>query len=1076
MNSFIQTMNDWGGNFLNFAWPMLWQSSLLIVAVFAFDFLFRRKVRGSIRYTLWLVVLVKLCVPPTLALPTSPAWWLHQTPPPVVAKPEAHYTVTYDNAPLPEVPQTSLPVFVPPKPAMNLTAWSLVLSVSISSALFLWLLVRWWQITRQVRHAAVSGRLNIIAAAAQEFIGMRFNVRVKLTANSMSPAVCGLFRPAILIPQSLADNFSDEQLRAVLLHELVHLCRRDVWVNFLQALLQILYWWHPLVWLANARIRRVREEAVDDAVMLALRDQADSYAPTLLEVAKLALNRPLASLGLVGILESRHALRQRIERLVDFRPPRRAGLTLISLLGILAFTAVAVPMGEGPDKVVEQAKPQTAEPKVPWPDPNVKGYQSIDLQAQFLIVDESELRTGVPSLANDGKPTLISRDEAEVLLTRLKQGGARFYNGYPDGICQPVISGAPQSYRIGGGTNQGGMVACLTTNVGGDFTNILAGFDIQMPATQPDWTPMNLTVRALAQKDGTHFQMSLSFPIAGNNLQQTDIMVPYGKAIAWTLNPPNVKGKCQIVLLIPSGKPDEAKANSSNPNFSNALVQNGNVFYEMGKLDEAEAKFNAALALEPENATAEYYLGLVQAARQNPKPVQPGLGRKKIVARLNQIKLDHFGPFDGFTLDQVVNYLRGAIRQQDTNQDDFRLTIVPGSAASPPQSPATDASSVIINLPSELESVRLADALDAIVTHASRPIEYAILDDGVVFSEESMTDSGPLFTRRFRVDVNFFASALRNATGLQTNNVPTMAKNLFSKLGVDLDLPGKAVFFNVGVGELSVRATLPDLDTIQHAIQALNLVAPQIHIKARFLEVPQGTVASLGNFLNATNSAANQFTGILNATNLNFILHSLESRKDVETLSEPEVTTTSGRQTQMRGTTIITVVTDYVYQASLSNRWGAVYPQTGQFETGPVLDLIPYVLADGHTINLTIIPSLTEFLGYATPPNIPNVVGANNRVQLPVILPQFSTRQMTANLNLWDGQTVVVGGMSMKNITKDNTPVLGSVPLLGRMFRSQHTNETEILVFVTATLVDSAGNRVHSDEEMSVARAGVPPQ
>ena len=148
---------------------------------------------------------------------------------------------------------------------------------------------------------------------------MKFNVPVKLTTNSMSPAVCGLFRPAILIPQSLAENFSDEQLRAVLLHELIHLRRGDVWVNFLQALLQIFYWWHPLVWLANARIRRVREEAVDDAVMLALRDEAEAYAPTLLEVAKLALNRPLASLGLVGIMESRHALRQRIERLVDFR-------------------------------------------------------------------------------------------------------------------------------------------------------------------------------------------------------------------------------------------------------------------------------------------------------------------------------------------------------------------------------------------------------------------------------------------------------------------------------------------------------------------------------------------------------------------------------------------------------------------------------------------------------------------------------------------------------------------------------------------------------------------------------------
>src|ERR1035441_5199582 len=116
----------------------------------------------------------------------------------------------------------------------------------------------------------------------------------------MSPAVCGLFRPVILLPQSLVQKLPPAQLRAVLLHELTHLRRGDVWMNCAQALVQIVYWWHPLLWLANARIRRVREEAVDDAVMLALRDDAEAYAPTLLEVAKFAFHRPLASLGLVG--------------------------------------------------------------------------------------------------------------------------------------------------------------------------------------------------------------------------------------------------------------------------------------------------------------------------------------------------------------------------------------------------------------------------------------------------------------------------------------------------------------------------------------------------------------------------------------------------------------------------------------------------------------------------------------------------------------------------------------------------------------------------------------------------------
>ena len=55
----------------------------------------------------------------------------------------------------------------------------------------------------------------------------------------------------------------------------------------------------------------------------------------------------------------------------------------------------------------------------------------------------------------------------------------------------------------------------------------------------------------------------------------------------------------------------------------------------------------------------------------------------------------------------------------------------------------------------------------------------------------------------------------------------------------------------------------------------------------------------------------------------------------------------------------------------------AITPNQQQVEVGPVLDVIPYVLSDGYTINLTLIPSLTEFTGYDTPPSIPGVNVAN---------------------------------------------------------------------------------------------------
>lgn len=347
MNATIDTWNHWGDSFLNVAWPMLWQSSLLIAVVFALDGLLARKLRASIRHALWLVVLVKLLLPPTLALPTGATWWLWPAKPALVPVMK-NVTVTYSTDILPPAQSLSVPLPPLPPPAMSNSLWLMLASGVVSVALLLWLAFHWWRVTRKTRSALVSSAYDSDLAEARRLAGSRAQIRLRLIDETMSPAVYGLFRPVILLPRALAETLSRRQLRAVLLHEAIHLRRGDVWVNCAQTLLQIAYWWHPLLWLANARMRRLREEAVDDAVMAALRADADAYAPTLLEVAKFAFRRPLASLGLVGILESRSALRQRIERLVDFRPPRKAGLGLLPLCVIFAFSAVALPMGQAP--------------------------------------------------------------------------------------------------------------------------------------------------------------------------------------------------------------------------------------------------------------------------------------------------------------------------------------------------------------------------------------------------------------------------------------------------------------------------------------------------------------------------------------------------------------------------------------------------------------------------------------------------------------------------------------------------------------------------------------------------------
>jgi general secretion pathway protein D len=153
---------------------------------------------------------------------------------------------------------------------------------------------------------------------------------------------------------------------------------------------------------------------------------------------------------------------------------------------------------------------------------------------------------------------------------------------------------------------------------------------------------------------------------------------------------------------------------------------------------------------------------------------------------------------------------------------------------------------------------------------------------------------------------------------------------------------------------------------------------------------------------------------------------------------------------------------------------------TSPIETGPILDVVPYVLSDGYTINLALIPSLTDFNGYDTPPTIPAVTGNLNVVQLPVLLPDFTVRQVVTTVNVWDNQTVVIGGLISSQVqsTKDKVPIVGDVPVFGRLFQSASkvTQKKNLMIFVTATIMDPAGNRSHSDEELPFAQSAVPTQ
>jgi hypothetical protein len=136
----------------------------------------------------------------------------------------------------------------------------------------------------------------------------------------------------------LADQLSDEELRLVVLHELGHLKRRDLFLQGLLVVSQAVHWFNPLVWLAGRLAREDRELACDEFVMAhTSHSGGHAYAKTLLRV--LGLSRPgRPMLPAVGILETKNQIKQRILMITKYQSTnaRRIMLGAASILAVSA--------------------------------------------------------------------------------------------------------------------------------------------------------------------------------------------------------------------------------------------------------------------------------------------------------------------------------------------------------------------------------------------------------------------------------------------------------------------------------------------------------------------------------------------------------------------------------------------------------------------------------------------------------------------------------------------------------------------------------------------------------------------
>ena len=229
--------------------------------------------------------------------------------------------------------------------------------------------------------------------------------------------------------------------------------------------------------------------------------------------------------------------------------------------------------------------------------------------------------------------------------------------------------------------------------------------------------------------------------------------------------------------------------------------------------------------------------------------------------------------------------------------------------------------------------------------------------------------------------------------------------------------------------------------------------------------------------LTTSNDNLLKFDSILGNIQYRTIIHALEQSASTDVLSAPKVTTLSGE------TAVIKMVQERFFpedwtepefqagSASGGTTTGASFtpaiPQFGEAtEVGVIMIVTPTVAADGYSIDLDLEPEVVQFLQFDDYSYEVTVEG--NTIDAILQMPVISRRKVQTKVIVWDGETVVLGGMITEHVTSidDKIPFLGDVPLIGRLFRSDvaRSEKRNLLIFVTARLVNPAGQPIRTQE------------
>ena len=244
--------------------------------------------------------------------------------------------------------------YTEPGPTLQQTLylWFLIIWLSgaiVVGARYVQRTLRFARYARSGKEASASLQRQVADLAAM--LGVRAPL-VRVLPDLPSPVVWCLFRPVLLWPKGLQDQLSADGRRAVLVHELAHLLRKDHWFRWLELAAAVVHWWNPIFWLARRQMRFHAELACDAWVTGTLPDNRRAYAEALLEVCARTTRAaaPSPAVGVGG--EGRRDFQRRLTMIMRDRVPCRLAAGAKIFMVLLAIAAL-------PAWTLGQAKPET---------------------------------------------------------------------------------------------------------------------------------------------------------------------------------------------------------------------------------------------------------------------------------------------------------------------------------------------------------------------------------------------------------------------------------------------------------------------------------------------------------------------------------------------------------------------------------------------------------------------------------------------------------------------------------------------------------------------------------------------